>query len=78
MGVFGVMTAYLPVVCVYCTVCAVHTQYSNGSIVQISCHNTDYVNVNGHERTITLILAKHCIKLPDDGSLVNRNMLEQL
>jgi len=27
--------------------------------------------------TITVILAKHCIKLPDDGSLVIRNMLEQ-
>ena len=28
-------------------------------------------------RTITVILAKHCIKLPDDGSLVIRNMLEK-
>ena len=27
--------------------------------------------------TITVILAKHCIKLPDDGSLVIRNMLQQ-
>ena len=26
---------------------------------------------------ITVILVKHCIKLPDDGSLVIRNMLEQ-
>ena len=25
---------------------------------------------------ITVILAKQCIKLPDDGSLVIRNMLE--
>jgi len=32
---------------------------------------------NGHDRTITVILAKHCIDLPDDGSLVIRNMLEQ-
>jgi len=44
---------------------------------QICCHNTDYVHVNGHDRTITVILAKHCIKIPDDGSLVIRNMLEQ-
>ena len=44
---------------------------------QICCHDTDYVHVNGHDRTITVILAKHCIKLPDDGSLVIRNMLEQ-
>jgi len=29
-----------------------------------------------NHRTINVILAKHCIKLPDDGSLVIRNMLE--
>jgi len=27
--------------------------------------------------TTTVILAQHCIELPDDGSLVIRNMLEQ-
>ena len=37
-----------------------------------------YVLVNGHDRTITVILAKHCIRLPDDGSLVIRNMLQQI
>ena len=35
------------------------------------------VHINGQNRTITVILAKHCIELPDDGSLVVRNMLEQ-
>ena len=30
--------------------------------------------VNGLDRTITVILAKNCIELPDDGSLVIRNM----
>jgi len=29
------------------------------------------------EALITVILAKHCIELPDDGSFVIRNMLEQ-
>jgi len=43
---------------------------------QICCHNTDYVHVNGQDRTINVILAKHCIKVPDDGSLVIRNMFE--
>jgi len=43
----------------------------------IWCHNTDYVHINGHDRTITVILASHCIALPDDGSLVIRNMIEQ-
>ena len=52
--------------------CSKHTHHG-----QICCHNTDYVHANGHDRTITVILAKHCIKLPDDGSLVIRNMLEQ-
>ena len=39
------------------------------------CRNTDDVHINGHDRVITLILTKYCIKLPDDGSLVVRNML---
>ena len=39
--------------------------------------NTDYVHANGEDTTITVILDKHCIKLPDDVSLVIRNMLEQ-
>ena len=51
--------------------CSTHTHH-----VQICCHNTDYVHVNGHDRTITVILAKHCTRLPDDGSSVIRNMLE--
>jgi len=37
----------------------------------------DVVHINGHYKIITVILAKHCIELPDDGSLVIRNMLEQ-
>jgi len=36
------------------------------------CH----IHVNGHDRTILAILAKHCIRFPDDGSSVIRNMLE--
>jgi len=52
--------------------CSTHTHHG-----QICCHNTDYIHVNGQDRTITVILAKHCIELPDDGSLVIQNMLEQ-
>ena len=33
--------------------------------------------LSGHDRSITVILTKHCIKLPDDGSLVIRKKLEQ-
>ena len=68
------MTGYLPVVRV-CTAHTVHSTHTHHG--QICCRNTDHVHVNGHDRTITVILAKHCIKLPDDGSLVIRNMLEQ-
>jgi len=32
--------------------------YSNDSIVSV---DMDVVGVNGHDRTITIILAKHCI-----------------
>jgi hypothetical protein len=47
------------------------SNYSNGSIVSVGMEAVD------QDRTITVILAKHCIELPDDGSLVIRNMLEQ-
>ena len=40
------------------------------------CHYTDLVRVNGYDRTITVILAKHSTRLPDEGSSVIRNMLE--
>ena len=39
--------------------------------------NTDCFRANGHDRIITVILAKYCLKVRDDGSLVIRNMLEQ-
>ena len=45
--------------------CSTHTQYG-----QICCHNTYYIHINGHDRIITVILAKHCTQLLDDGSLV--------
>jgi len=60
-------------------VCVVHC-IERDCVCILHClktHSTDYVQVNGHDRTITIILAKHCTKLPDDGSLVIRNMLEQ-
>ena len=45
-----------------CRLCSTHTHHG-----QICCHNTDYVLINGHDRTVTVILAKHCIELPDAG-----------
>ena len=40
----------------------------------LRCRNTDYIHINGHDRTITVILSKPSINLPDDGSIVIRNM----
>jgi len=37
---------------------------------RICCHNTNYVHVNRHDTTILVILAKYCMRLPDDGSFV--------
>ena len=80
MDVVGVMAAFLRVVRV-CTaqsrecpsrLCSTHTLHG-----QICCHNTDYVHTNERYRIITAVLARHCIQLPDDGSLVIRNMSEQ-
>jgi len=77
MDVVGVMAAYGNM-CVLNSLeclsrlCSTHKHHG-----QICCHNTDYVHINGHDRTITVILAKHCIEFPDDGTLVIRNMLEQ-
>ena len=34
----------------------------------------DYVHVNGHDKTNIVILAKRCIRFPDVGSFVVRNM----
>ena len=62
------------VLCVYCKMCR-GTECVLHCLKRPCCHNTDYVHINGHDRTNTVILAKHCIKLPDDGSFVIRNML---
>ena len=53
---------------------------SSGSYIQCLAKITVMVlsrPLIGRDRTITVILAKHCIKLPDDGSLVIRNILEK-
>jgi len=75
MDVVGVMGAYLPVL----RVCTAQSREALSASLDCAVHTrTDYVHVNGHDRTITVILAKHRIKLPDDGSLVIRNMLSQV
>ena len=68
MEVVGVMAEYCDLLCV----CIVHCLER----VTICCHNTDYVHINRHDRTITVILTKHCTRIPDDGHSVIRNMLE--
>ena len=60
-----------------CVLPSLERQYTHKHHGHTCCHNTDYVHINGHDRTITVNLAKHCIELPDDGSLVIRNILQQ-
>ena len=63
---------------------------SSGSLVQClakNCKSDSIVSVdmdkfgiiifhvNGHDRIILQFLAKHCTRLPDDGSSFIRNML---
>ena len=45
--------------------------------VRICCYVTNRMHVNGHDRTILVILAKYCTWLPDDWSSVIRNISEQ-
>jgi len=44
--------------------------YKHAQRVRIYCLNTDFVHVNGHDIIILLISAKHCTRLPEDGSSV--------
>ena len=46
--------------------------------VGIYRQNTDNARIDKHSGTIPVILARHWLLLPDDGSCVNWNMLEQL
>jgi len=54
-----------------------HVSDHKGSVIGELYTVLGYVRVNGHDRTITVILTKHYIELPDDGSLMIRNLLEQ-
>jgi len=70
MGVVGVLAAYSARgACVWFTAQERTTHPHHGQ------NNIDYVYVNGHDIIILVILAKHCLRLPDDGSTVIRNML---
>ena len=45
--------------------------------VGICRHNTGNAHIDRNSGTIPVILARHWLWLPDDGSCVNRNMSEQ-
>ena len=86
-SVVSVMAAYSDLLCM--CLCVVHRvgRYDNTFVhgepphaqqVGICHHNTDNAHIKKHGGTIPVILARHRLWLPDDGSCVNRNMLEQL
>jgi len=60
MDVVGVMAAYLSVTRVGTAQCLSRLCSTRTHHGQKCCHNTDYVHINGHDRAITVILAKHC------------------
>jgi hypothetical protein len=65
-------------VCVLCTVWAYTLTHCTVQVILCS-HNTDNVCTTSmySQWTKYVILAKYCLWLPDDGFIVNRNMLEQ-
>jgi len=58
---------------VLCTANHTHSQQ-----VGICRHGTGNAHINKHGGTLPVILARHRLRLPDDGSCVNRNMSEQI
>jgi len=44
----------------------------------VSRHITDNAHIDKHSGSIPVILARRWLWLPDDGSCLNRNMLEQI
>ena len=61
-------------------ICFVFWDFNNMEAVTLSIFNPAQkfkISVFMFVPCITVILAKHCIKLPDDGSFVIRNMLEK-
>jgi len=67
MDIVGVMAAYSAR-----GACVVHFLYSE---LHTRTTGTDYIHVNGHDGIV--ILAKYCIRLPDDGSFMIQKMSKQ-
>jgi len=67
MDKVGVMAAYCNPMCVcvgHC-ICSIYTaNYTHAHRVTISCHNTDLVHVNGHDRIILVIFSQALYKAP--------------
>jgi hypothetical protein len=60
-------------ICLY-----VHCQCYGGIRICISRHSTGNAHINKHSGTIPVILARHRLRVPNDGSCVNRNTSEQI
>ena len=67
---------FRPVVCA-CARAGART-HTHTQQVRICRHNTDNVHIDKHTGTTPVILARHWLWFPDDGSCVNRNMSERL
>jgi hypothetical protein len=69
MDVVGVMAAYSNPLCACVRACV------RVCVCVVHCVGSAFL-CSEHDRTILVILAKYCTRLPDDGSSLIRNMLE--
>ena len=81
MDVVGVKAAYFNPMFVCVCVCVVHcleghlSAFLGSELKYATITPTTSMSTDTIQRTILVILAKHCTRLPDDGSSVIRNML---
>jgi len=69
---------YIPTCC-ECVWFSVHREpHTHSQQVGICRHNPDNAHINKYSGTIPVILTRRWLRLPDDGSCVNRNMSEQI
>jgi len=63
MDQVGVMAAYCDR-CVCVCVPSYTVKYTHAQRARICCHNTDLVDTNGHDRTITVMFSQALYKAP--------------
>jgi len=71
--VLSVLWRHIPTCCVCGSSCR-----KIQTVPSCTVNHTRSAHIDKHSATIPVILARHWLWLPDDGSCVNQNILEQL